>query len=356
MTDSSPVPSLRRRIGRFALNLFIALLNLYGAGVALLLVMKLLVGERFVLVAVFNSFMPFVLLPALFLLPIGMIARRRDVMAVMLPGVLAFLLLYGGLFIPRTVSPPDDAPIVSILTYNIHAERRNLDPIVAIIHEADADIVAIQEVSDEAAARFEREFAEAYPYRALHPNPQATAGQGVLSRYPILTDDYWRNPLLPGVLSLGHQRVILDIDGTEVVLHNEHPVHPGMAGALFDDSYRSGEVDDLLQRARTVDGPLLLAGDFNMTDQSDDYARVAARYHDSFRAVGFGLGPTFPDAHFLGSSTVARMVQAVIFSPFLRLDYVFHNDDFIAIEARVWSSSGGSDHRPLFVRLALTGN
>jgi endonuclease/exonuclease/phosphatase (EEP) superfamily protein YafD len=37
----------------------------------------------------------------------------------------------------------------------------------------------------------------------------------------------------------------------------------------------------------------------------------------------------------------------------VRLDYVFHNAHVRPLEARVWPDAGGSDHRPVLVRLAL---
>jgi len=37
----------------------------------------------------------------------------------------------------------------------------------------------------------------------------------------------------------------------------------------------------------------------------------------------------------------------------VRIDYVFHSDKFTAINADVLRSTGGSDHRPLVVTLAL---
>ena len=42
--------------------------------------------------------------------------------------------------------------------------------------------------------------------------------------------------------------------------------------------------------------PILIAGDFNMTDQTDDYRRLTAKFSDTFREVGWGMGFTFPDA------------------------------------------------------------
>ena len=85
---------------------------------------------------------------------------------------------------------------------------------------------------------------------------------------------------------------------------------------------------------------VLIAGDFNITDQSADYQRITVVYDDSYKQVGYGMGTTFP-AH-------------IPFLPsLLRIDYVFHSEDFTPLQADVLYSSGGSDHRPLVVELAL---
>jgi vancomycin resistance protein VanJ len=172
-----------------------------------------------------------------------------------------------------------------------------------------------------------------YPYRALHPD-KSYPGQGVLSRWPILEDTYWQ-------IHLGHQRVTVQTEsGASLVLYNTHPVHPFLRErGFFDPSLRAEEINDLLTRAQTETIPVLIAGDFNMTDLTADYQRIAARYGDAYRAVGWGMGFTFPD---LGQ----RLLVA-------RLDYVFHSPSFVTLEASVLPTSGGSDHRPLFVRFAL---
>lgn len=58
-----------------------------------------------------------------------------------------------------------------ILTYNLKSQTENLNSSIAIIRDSDADVVALQELSEEASAIFAETFAENYPYQALHPQP-----------------------------------------------------------------------------------------------------------------------------------------------------------------------------------------
>ena len=311
-----------------------ALAGAYGLSVAGFLLLRWLVGERWTVIALFNSFAHLLLIPALVLMPLALLLRRRILIAILLPALLFFALSYGVVFVPQPARAATDA--LRLMTYNLKGQTHDLDPALAIIREIDANVVALQEVSMEMAARIETDLADVYGYQALHPQPESRiAGQAVLSRYPVLEDEYRR-------LNLSAQRVTLEIEGQAVTLYNVHPMQPMVPRGFV---MRAEDIGDILQQARGETGPLLLAGDFNMSDLSEDYHRVASAYHDTYRAVGWGMGFTFPAMlPFFGSNLVR---------PLARLDYVFHNNHFEALTARVWPERGGSDHLPVVVTLAF---
>ena len=95
-------------------------------------------------------------------------------------------------------------------------------------------------------------------------------------------------------------------------------------------------------------GALLLMGDFNTNDTDVNYPLIAAQLHDSYREVGWGMGFTGPDwSH-------PQSQEGPSFIPMhQRGDYIFHNQYFLPVETRVWPTSGGSDHRPVWAELAL---
>lgn len=322
-------------IATFLGRVSLALINLYAAAVALMLLLRLLVGESWPLVALFNSFSHLLLIPALFLLPLMLVLRRRFSSGLLLPAVLAFALAYGTMFVPRSVEAAPAAPQLKLMTYNLHSKGTGFESQIALIRDSDADVIALQELSAEMAAVLETDLRDLYPYQALHGTPEnGIPGQGVLSRYPLTEDDYWR-------MYLAHQRVVFDFAGQSVTLYNEHPIHPLRP---FGYIQHRAETDDLLRRTADESGPLLLAGDFNMSDQSADYWRIASRYQDAYRSAGWGLGLTF-----------SSLLPHIGWTPALaRLDYVFYNSAFETLEAKVWPHSGGSDHLPVFVTLQLS--
>jgi endonuclease/exonuclease/phosphatase (EEP) superfamily protein YafD len=92
------------------------------------------------------------------------------------------------------------------------------------------------------------------------------------------------------------------------------------------------------------DGPVVVVGDFNSTDQSDVYALMREHLTDAYRASGWGFGHTFPA---YGGSF--RGIP--IFPLQMRLDMVFISKDFRATRAWVSRTYGESDHRPLLIEL-----
>lgn len=312
----------------------------YGLSVSFFSIIRLIIGEQWVLIAFFNTFAHLLWLPALGLLPLFALLRQWRSVALLTLPVVMYVLTYGGQFIPRTAAAPENATQFTLATYNLFASGEAPNARIAVIRDLNADVVALQEITVDFAAAVENELADLYPYRALHPvATQGTAGQGILSRYPILEDEFWRYDWL--YIALGHQRVVLDMEGVSVVLYNLHPAHPGMANPklFFDPTQRNREIGELLALAERETGAVLLAGDFNMPDLSEDYGHITQHLGDAYRAVGWGMGWTFHNA---------------LPFPFMRLDYVFYSDAFQPLSAFV-GENADSDHAPLLVTLALEG-
>ncbi|MBI5566245.1 MAG: endonuclease/exonuclease/phosphatase family protein [Chloroflexi bacterium] len=332
------------QFGRAVINLFWLATGAYGTGVTVLLLLKFVGGSAWSPVEAFSSFLPVVLLPALMLGPLCLVRRRWRLAASLAVAILAFVVGYGGSFVPRGNAAPTAAAL-RFMTYNLHAETLQLEPMLALIRKSKADLVALQELSPEMAQAIEASLATDYPYRALHPSfENPILGQGVLSRYPIEADEYWR-------IALGHQRVVLDLRGVPLTLYNTHPVHPFRLrqGELFNSEGHRQEVSEVLARAGRDREPIIIAGDFNMSDQSSAYLRIRQRFNDAYRESGWGLGFTFPDFSHANAMTVDAPLLSMFIRPMARIDYVFHSVDLITRSARVLADSGGSDHRPVLV-------
>jgi vancomycin resistance protein VanJ len=333
---------------RVLLAAFVAVAGAYGLNLTLFLMLRAVVGERWGIIALFNTYLLLLLIPPLVLLPLCFVVRKRWLALTQLPAVMLFLSTFGGLFLPRSVAAPPDAPRFTVLTYNLHAEQNLLAPMAAVIRQADADIVALQEMSAAASAYFASQLADRYPYRALHPASSPYHGRGILSRFPITLDRAWPEEY---PIPVRLQRVELSAQDQTIVLYNFHaPPSAPIFRQGFNFRPRAQQIQMLLDLAAQEDGPLLLLGDFNTGELNENYERITARYSDVWRQVGWGMGFTNPDWSHENSH------EGPAFFPLHnRIDYMFHDSAFQAVEARVWPESGGSDHRPLWARLALVG-
>ncbi|MCA9911398.1 MAG: endonuclease/exonuclease/phosphatase family protein [Anaerolineae bacterium] len=324
MTASLP----ERPASRIMSRILAALCLLYGVTASLHLLLRLLVGEQFLPVTLLDQYLPAFWLLALPVMVICIGLRRWRSLALQLPPLILLISSYGVLFVPRPAIPARDDGL-TLLTFNVSKDNRDFEGIARTVRAVGADVVALQEITPAAALYLEAALADEYPYQALHP-ADSYPGQGILSQYPLQDDDYWQ-------IELGHQRVTLNIDDRQVALYSVHPVHPFLPErGFFNTEPRAREINDILLRVEGETIPAIVAGDFNMSDQTDDYFKITNALRDAFRARGSGFGFTFPS-----------------WIPIARLDYVFTSDAIAAIDAHVWSSNGGSDHFPLVVSLAF---
>lgn len=344
-------------------NIALIMIGSYGLSQSIHIILRYMVGERSTVVAFFNTFAHMMWMPALILLPLLLIVKQRRIAMMMVLPAVMFIGNYGVVFLPRPTTTVSAAShTLTIQTQNLLARNRTRERIPEIINDISADIVALQEVSSDFAELLQP--LDKYPYKAIHgaandpsQNQRETMGQAILSKYPILEDTYWSYDFLS--LPLGHQRVVIDVEGQHIVIYNVHPTHPGMTGhAFFDPSQRRREIADLLQRIESETLPVLMLGDFNLTDLSSEYSQITETLTDTYRTVGYGMGFSFPDmreANVLDSLRILpeNFPDHLPTPLFLRLDYVFHSEEFIGVNAYIHHTSGGSDHRPLVVELAL---
>ena len=275
------------------------------------------------------------------LLLMALVLRHWAAVRLALVAVLVLAVQWGPYFF-QSVPDADGVP-VRVTTFNLRtaSETGDLVRLVQIVRELQPDILALQEVSVFGAVHLAVALQDDLPYMALEPHTTRGSGQGVLSRWPILDEAYWEYDDL--LYSNGNQRVVIDIDGQPVVLYNLHPWPPMEWGGptLFefrpeqDRSHRDA-LRDSIERIRADSGPLLVAGDLNMPETFNEYHALADILTDAYRAAGTSVGFTYPAA-----LTV------------IRLDYVFYNDAFAAVDAYTGPHQRVSDHLSVTADLIL---
>lgn len=338
-----PQPDTPASVPLSVRGLLLAACDVYTLPLIVYLTLRVLSGNRLWPVALASVFIHWLLLPAIPFLILMLLSRRWWRAALAGVNAVAFLWLFGGLFLPdlspppACSGPPDECLTLTVMTYNINDGNATPDRLIPLLRESGADIIALQEVSREQAAALEGALLEEYPYRVLYG--YGIPGIGLLSRYPILDHELF--DLVRGAFPYLEAR--LSVEGRTLRLINAHPPPPGVSLTLSLAYASQGIVDmpPLAERA-TSDGPTILAGDFNATDQSDDYAILAAAgLEDAHRTAGRGFGLTFPNGRRYRSLPLPRLV---------RIDYIWVTEEFRPRRAWV-GADAGSDHRPVLAEL-----
>lgn len=283
-----------------------------------------------------NLFAPLLFAPLLLLLPLALLLRAWATAAVGLAAAVVGLALFGGQLLPPALAVPQGQSL-RVMTFNHLFANARVDAIVAQIRAQDADIVALQELSNATAEALARDLRDEYPYQYLRPfdSPQ---GMGLISRLPFeSSQEIW-----DGVRG---QQVAVRVGGQLVTVMNIHLGAPHIQGRRvgglpvvtgYDTGSTDRQVARLVGLVDQVGGPLVALGDFNTSDREPRYRELAARLHDAFRETSWGFGFTFPDHKRFGPLTVPL--------PLLRIDYVWSKNGVLPAAARVECNSTGADH------------
>lgn len=324
------------------INLLLLFLDGCGIAMSLLIILWLTTGEKLFFVNLFVNIQPAVYYALPFALFLVILLRSyRSLLFLAIP-IIAFIFLYAPRFLPSPIEAAEGQELV-LLSYNLQAGNHAYAVLDGIITRADADIISFQEVNRDMVDYLTTEWGDEYPHVLHYSSPYDTyeyTGRFFMSRFPILSYEMTRAPRITHLMYI---RAELEISGESVVVYNVHLPSPRYT-PVFDTSVRSASMTAMLERANE-DSPVIFMGDFNMTDQTNDYHRISSRYQDSFALTSSGLGTSWPNARF--ANPLLGFLPA-----FIRIDYIFLSEEFAPQETRVLRE-GASDHFPLWARIIL---
>ncbi len=288
--------------------------------------------------AVVNIFALYLFAPLILLVPAALLIRSRTLRGAAVATLALFLALFGTQLLPPRAIAATGMPL-RVATLNHLYSNQNTDAIITAIRAQNADVVALQELSQSVQQAAHQQLQSEYPYQILLPG-RGSNGLGILSRYPLSNSTY-----LPGFTGL---RTTLDLHGTPITLLNVHPSAPRVQlpdylpeGSLpilqdYSTARRSNQITELLRVIDTISGPLVVLGDFNTSDREPEYAEFARRLHDAYRETQWGFGFTFPNKK--------RVGPLITPFPLIRIDYIWSRADVRPEYAWVECDNGGSDH------------
>lgn len=228
---------------------------------------------------------------------------------------------------PYLMSEPVPAAVAStrdetfrLLTFNVWFRNPDMARTAEYIEQSGADAVVLEELTPPQAEELLK-LLPTYPHYHIEPSRM---GAAVFTKWPVLTAE--SVPLARGGAIAA--RVMLDWRGTPVSVLGVHlnwPMGPR------NSEFRNQELTALVKFSKTQPGPLLVAGDFNLTPWSEYFSDALEESGLQDAARGFGLARSWPSQ----------------FAPAgIRIDHCLLSPHWRSVSARIgpWL---GSDHLPL---------
>lgn len=308
-------------------------------------------------VQVLNVFGLWLYLPLPLCVLLALFIRPRLAAWLLIVPLVSFGWDYSAQLIPQhtLAGTTTHGPSFRVMSWNILWGHREMAAIVRTIEAQQPDIVALQELGIEQSALLEPLLARDYPYRALAPG--GFDGLGVWSKYPIVE----ASPREHRDGGCACQRLVLEVAGRPLRLINYHPEAPRYRmrhwrpsrslpyfpiPSAFNTERQEAPLQALIAEARNARGPLMIVGDFNLSDRQPNYKLLRRYLKDAFREAGTGFGLTFPNAQ-VG-------IGRFDFPPLLRIDYILHSTDLGATRAYT-TGDPASDHRAVVADIKYEG-
>jgi endonuclease/exonuclease/phosphatase family metal-dependent hydrolase len=239
--------------------------------------------------------------------------------------------------------PPREPATLRVMTFNIHHGegsdgKVDLERIAALIKDNKIDLVALQEVDRNTQRTGRRDFVKELAAltgmnSAFGKNLDLEGGEygnAILSWYPITSVT---NYALPKVVA-GEQRGMLTASIPTpmgiLVFCSVHLDH------RRPEEDRLASVEAIHATLRPINKPIIVAGDFNATPDSETYNRMRKDdfFMDVWSRVGNGNGFTIPNEN-----------------PRSRIDYLFYRG--VAARNAAVLDSDASDHLPVIAEFVV---
>lgn len=221
-------------------------------------------------------------------------------------------------------APDDDGGLtrLKLVSFNTWYENQDHGAIEAMLREADADLVLMQEFFPDKHHLLEG-LLDLYPYQVVCRQTYG-CNQVILSREPIMEHE---TLVLPGELPVLVARFGEKWANLSVV--NIHTMRP----PFFELQLR--QLSGLAAFAATMARPLIIAGDFNATPQS----LMFQTFEQGSGLVPLQFWPTWPAEPWT--------------LPQISIDHIFISSDLTVQEAARPLRNAGSDHLPITVTVTL---
>ncbi|MFI1864395.1 endonuclease/exonuclease/phosphatase family protein [Streptomyces jumonjinensis] len=271
--------------------------------------------------SLFQTLLPWTGLSVPVLLVLAAVRRSRPAAVAALAPAVVWGALFGGALTDKRSGGGD----LTVVSHNV--DEANPDPVrtARVLADADADVLALEELPARAAEVYERELAADYPHHEVR------GGVGLWSKHPLREVE--EVPIMPWTRAV---RATVRTPEGPVAVYAAHlasvRVHPA-AGFTADRRNEAARALAAAVRAEPLPRVVVL-GDFNGTAQDGALAPVTSQLRSAQREAGDGFGFTWPAAF-----------------PVVRIDDVYVKG---MTPLSSWTlPATGSDHLPVAASLRL---
>lgn len=228
----------------------------------------------------------------------------------------------------RLTLQEEPAEVFSIASINLLQNNQEYASVEAYIREKDPDLVALVETTP-LWARQLKEVSDTYPFQQLIPL-HGYYGIMLLSRFPIDSSSIWYliQPPVPTLYArcrIGNQRLHLIVS------------HPPSPPSMKKIRWRNETFRQIGRNMSELGDHRMIIGDLNMTSFSPVFKSLISETDLFDSRIGWGRQASWPSRFGLGG---------------IALDHALLSSD-ISVLHRETGKIEGSDHRPIFLHLAL---
>ncbi|MEV6286519.1 endonuclease/exonuclease/phosphatase family protein [Kribbella sp. NPDC051770] len=270
-----------------------------------------------------DTFLPWVGLAVPVLAVAALVRRSATAGVALLVPAVVWGLMFGHLLIPNGSSGgPHD---LRVLSHNVDAANPDPEKTAADLLAADADVIALEEITSADLKIYKREFAKQYP----HVVSRGTVA--LWSKYPVEEGKAvdvgfsWTRAL----------RAEVSTPEGKVAFYVAHLASVRVGTSGFTSNQRNETIKQLAQQiAAEKRAGVVVMGDFNGTANDRSLAPITAGLRSAQGAAGQGFGFTWP-AKF----------------PMARIDHIMVRG---VTPTKAWvMEPTGSDHRPVVAELTI---
>lgn len=245
------------------------------------------------------------------------------------------------LIVPRLATaalPPwaHRSPRLRVVVANVFVDNRTPDAAARQLVESGSDVIVIVESTPAFMALFDEHGGRgAYPHRVCDPDDTTDYAVTIASTHPLGP----RSEIcVRGCLRVAVAEV--DVRGTNTLVVGLNAMATVEPDGLETWREQMAVLADLV---RTLDGPLIIAGDLNATRFRPEMEQIyALGLHDAIDSLGKGLNPSFK----ISASGLLGI------APVVRLDHALHDEEVCSVRMRNLDACG-SDHLPFEIEFAI---